>query len=503
MLRSMREPFAVPYLALATSLLLVAACATSRPLHPSSAQEQEPAPLVNPQGAAPGEDLAQQAEALATTGPEDEDPEAGFAWVQSPPVLIHALSGGRLQFSFPALPLHPDMELLSVGDLYPLLKALYPRPKGHLRLRLSQEMRAATDLSRGPLARWEAPLRSHFASLYGPPRLPLDDSLESGRLVLALKLSTRYMGDGIREAAEELFLSPVFVASVALSITVYFAAWLAPEPLFSKGFAAALTVRLALLVGVMELSRLAHACIRLYQEVEAASSHEELEAASARFGRTMGGVFLRAIVVVASFGLPHVISKVPQGSLMTLLSPLRHAPEGGAALESITSAQVMADSTLLVSGVAAGTSAASICGELAACAVTSGSGGVPLSTRYGGPHTRQNPPHNEAIERELARREAAGHTDLRKNQQQLKDLGRRADDPSPIKGIRFRKPDASSVRPDGVRHNTNYVSNPKDLKRELEAFDSMIRADPKAIHELYLLNGSLVRRYVPTGVSFP
>jgi hypothetical protein len=503
----MREPLAVPRLALATSLILVTACATSRPLYPVSEPEQEPAPLVNPQESTPGEDPPPQAEApaLATPGPEDEAPEAGFAWVQSPPVLIHALSSGQLQFSFPVLPLHPDMERLSVDDIHSLLRALYPRPKGRLRLRLPEEMRAATDLSRGPFAPWEFQLHKDFLSLYGPPRLPLalDESLETNRLVLALKLSTRYMDDGIREAAEELFLSPVFVASVALSITVYFAAWLAPEPFFSKGFAAALTVRLALLVGIMELSRLAHACIRLYQEVEAASSHEQLEAASARFGKTMGGVFLRTIVVVASFGLPHVISKVPQGSLMTLLSPLRHAPEGGAALESITSAQIVADSTLVVSGVAAGTSAASICGELAACAVASGSGGSTLSTRYGKPHTRQNPPHNEAIEQELARREAAGHTGLRKNQPQQDASGGPAFDHRAASRIRFRKPDVSSVRPDGVRHNTNYVSNTRDMKRELDAFDAMVEADKAAIHELYLLDGTLVRRFVPPGVSFP
>lgn len=72
-----------------------------------------------------------------------------------------------------------------------------------------------------------------------------------------------------------------------------------------------------------------------------------------------------------------------------------------------------------------------------------------------------------------------------------------------MKGIRFRRPDASSVRPDGVRHNTNYVSNPNDMSRELEAFDAMRRADPRAIHELYNLDGTLVQRYVPPGVSYP
>jgi len=76
-------------------------------------------------------------------------------------------------------------------------------------------------------------------------------------------------------------------------------------------------------------------------------------------------------------------------------------------------------------------------------------------------------------------------------------------DQNPVKGVRFRKPDVSSVRPDGIRHNTNYVSNLRDMKRELEAFDSLVRSDPKAIHELYLLDRTLVRRHVPPGVNFP
>jgi hypothetical protein len=41
------------------------------------------------------------------------------------------------------------------------------------------------------------------------------------------------------------------------------------------------------------------------------------------------------------------------------------------------------------------------------------------------------------------------------------------------------------------------------MQRELDAFDAMLRADKSAIHELYLLDGTLVRRYVPPAVSFP
>jgi hypothetical protein len=400
------------------------------------------------------------------------------------------------------------MERLSVEEIRPLLAAFDSlRPRSLPRLRLL-EVPGASDPAPGPAAPWEARLRKDFFALYGPALLPTPESLETSRLLLALKLSTRYMDDGIREAARELFNAPAFILSVSLSITVYFAAWLAPEPLFSKAFAAALTVRLALLVGLVELGRLAQACIHLYQEVETANTPQELEAASARFGRSLGGTLLRVLVVVASLGGPQVLPNVPKGGLWTLLSPLRHAPAGGPALESVVSAQIVAGGSLVVTGVAAGTSATSLCGELATCATMDDPGsaagsGSALSTRYGKPHTRKNPPHNETIERELARRDAAGHSDLRKNKPQVDADGKPLEDPVPAGGARFRRPDASSVRPDGVRHNTNYVSNPRDMRRELEAFEAMVRADRGAIHELYLLGGALVRRYVPPGVSFP
>jgi hypothetical protein len=401
------------------------------------------------------------------------------------------------------------MERLTVAEIRPLLAAFESfQPPARPRLRLMLESPGAVGSKRGSTAPWELRLREDFLSSHGPALLPVPDSLETSRLYLALKLSTRYMDDGIREAAQELFSAPAFVASVSLSVLVYFAAWLAPEPLFSKAFAAALTVRLSLLVGLVELGRVAMACLRLYQEAEAATTPQELEAASERFGRAMGGTALRVVVVVASLGIPQVLPKVPEGSLWTLLSPLRHAPASGPALESIASARIVADGTLVVAGVAGGTAATALCGELATCAMMNGAGGASpggpkLSTRYGKPHTRQNPPHNEAIEKELSRREAAGHTNLRKNQPQKDADIEEVLDPQPVKGIRFRKPDVSSIRPDGVRHNTNYVSNPRDLRREVEAFESMVRADQRAIHELYQLDGTLVRRHIPAGVSFP
>ncbi len=419
------------------------------------------------------------------------------------PVGIRELPEGRWQFLFPRRPINPALEVLSLEEVRPLLAtfaSLGAEPRPQLRL---LEVPGAARAGLGAVPPWESQLRESFLSRFGAPLLPLPESLASSRLFLALQLSTRYVGEGIREAAIALFTSPAFVLSVCLSITVYFAAWLAPEPLFSKAFAATLTLRLSLAVGLVEVGQLALACLRLYQEAEAASTPQELEAASARFGRSMGGTYLRVLVTVGTLGLARFIPQVPEGGIWKLLPTV--SPSGLVLLEqSVSTAQVVADGSLLVSGVAAGTAT---CSSLALCATQApgsvSSGAPQLSTRYGKPHTRENPPHNEAIEQELASRETAGHTGLRKDRVQRTAAGKRAYDDAPVGNVRFRRPDASSVRPDGVRHNTNYVSNPRELKRELEAFDSMKRADPDAIHELYLLDGTLVGRYVPPGVSLP
>jgi hypothetical protein len=474
--------------ALALGLTLSAACATSRKQIPTHEGQQQ----------------VQGANGFQAQAQADER-----TWAEPVPVLINALPGGRLQLSAPVSAPHSSLVRLGVEEIRPLLAAFGAfRPPVRPRLRLMLEARGVTGPNRGTTAPWELRLREDFFSQYGPALLSVPDCLETSRLYLALKLSTRYMDDGIREAAQELFNSPVFLASVSLSVLVYFAAWLAPEPLFSKAFAAALTVRLSLLVGLVELGQLARACLRLYQEAEAATTPQELDAAAERFGKSLGGTTLRVLVVVASLGVPQVLPKIPERGLWSLLSPLRHSHAGGPALESIASVQLVADGSLIITGVTAGTSAASLCGELAFCAMMSGAGSTPgngpsLSTRYGKPHTRQNPPHNEAIEEELARREAAGHTDLRKNRPQKDARGGDVLDQRPTSTVRFRKPDVSSIRPDGVRHNTNYVSNARDMQRELEAFEAMVEADKAAIHELFQLNGTLVRRYVPPGVSVP
>jgi len=274
-------------------------------------------------------------------------------------VRTSELPGVGLRLSFEPVAPDPTLEVLPVEHARALLGHLHtavsPKQKGKSRLRL---LRASTGAGEGVPAEWEVRMRQQYLSRFGEALLPLPPSLETSRFSLALRLSPRYMGEGVREAARELFSSPVFLTSVALSVGVYFAAWLAPEPLFTKAFVVALTLRLSLLVGAMELTHLAQACLRLYQEAEAARTLDELEAAAEHFGRAMGGTALRALMLVASLGLSKSLPQVPEGGLRALLNAPRYAmPGAGPSLEGATAVTMAADGTLLVTGVAAGTAA--------------------------------------------------------------------------------------------------------------------------------------------------
>jgi hypothetical protein len=271
-------------------------------------------------------------------------------------VKVSELPGGQLRLAFE--PVAPDLlfERLRVEEARAVLVAFhesFPREEGR-RFRL---VRASTEAEP---AEWERRLREEFVARYGPPEVPLPGSLETSPVFLALKLSPRYMGEGVREAARELFNSPVFLSSVALSVLVYFAAWLAPEPLFSKAFVTALTLRLALVVGVVELNQFARACARLYQEAQAARTVEELEAVAERFGKAVGGTGLRVLMLVASMGVSKGLPQVPKGGLGPLLGPPRYAMAGGMTLEGATTVQMVADGTIVVTGVAAGSAASAV-----------------------------------------------------------------------------------------------------------------------------------------------
>ncbi|REG34727.1 HNH/ENDO VII superfamily nuclease [Archangium gephyra] len=206
---------------------------------------------------------------------------------------------------------------------------------------------------------WEQQLRAEYLAKYGSPSVHLPEALENSRQVMALRLSTRFMGDGFRNAAHELFNDPLFVSGVVLSTALYMAAWLAPEPFFSKAFAAKLTLVLMTSFTVAELRNVAVTVMRLYKEAEQARTVRELEKVAERFGKALGGTGLRLLVMVASYGVGKALPGVPPGGMRGR----QWAPAGAAALDDLlmteaTTVQVVADGSVVISGATLGNTVA-------------------------------------------------------------------------------------------------------------------------------------------------
>jgi len=208
----------------------------------------------------------------------------------------------------------------------------------------------------------EKRMREHYEGLYGASPLSLPHVLKDARWFQALQLSPRYMDEGVRAAAVEMFTSPTVAMSVALSMMLYMTAWAAPEPIFSKAFAAAVTIGLLMTYTSAELYNVGLACLNLYREAEATRSHEELEAAAERFGKVIGGVGLRVLVTVAGAKLARGLPEVPKGGLWARLSPPRSAIAGGElSIGAGARAQVtVADGTVVLMGVSANTTASAV-----------------------------------------------------------------------------------------------------------------------------------------------
>lgn len=205
----------------------------------------------------------------------------------------------------------------------------------------------------------ERTLREQYTERYGEPLFPLPPCLEGSPLLMALSLSPRHMPQGVREGWEELVKDPAFLAGMATALVMYGLAWAAPEPIFTKAFAASVTVVLVTLFSVAELTHFGMVALRLYQDTQGARSLEEVEAAAERFGRYLGGAGVRVLAFVAMRGVGKRV-QASSGGLWKLW-PRRLALPGGYTWSNVTLAQaVPATGTLAVSGVALGSGSAAL-----------------------------------------------------------------------------------------------------------------------------------------------
>lgn len=292
---------------------------------------------------------------------------------------LSSLSRDRLMITFKRLPRDPALARLSLEEARTLVAALEAafQVSGSPPSRRLLSCAVATSLGCGSsaagtlLPEQKLKLREDLEELFGPSSLPLPTSLEDSHWFQALKLSPRYMDEGVREAAMELLSSPTVVYSMALSMMLYMAAWAAPEPVFSKAFATAVTLGLLMTYSAAELYTVGMACLNLYREAEAARTQEQLEAVAARFGKAIGGVGFRVLVTVAGAKLARGLPEVPEGGMWGRLSPRRFVFAGGASrggfwVSTGARAQVsVADGTVVLMGVSANTAASAVASAVA------------------------------------------------------------------------------------------------------------------------------------------
>ncbi|OJH36830.1 AHH domain-containing protein [Cystobacter ferrugineus] len=243
---------------------------------------------------------------------------------------------------------------------------------------------------------WQETIRKDYEELFGkgPSTLVLPANLENSRFFQALRLSPQYMGEGAREAAEELFNSPAFIVSLTVSMGLYLWALVAPEPLLSKGFVAAVTIWLLVTYGATEIMNVAMAVKQLYQEAEAARNFEQLDKAAQNFGPKIGGTALRVLVTIALGRLAGKLPQVPKapggGGLWARLGTPRYALTRNVTLQGApvmqgAGAQVavvvgeaaaaetsVANGTVLLMGALLGTEASAVKAAIKAARTTGG-----------------------------------------------------------------------------------------------------------------------------------
>ncbi|HEX8438866.1 AHH domain-containing protein [Archangium sp.] len=306
--------------------------------------------------------------------------ESRLALLETVVVSAHpsATDGRGLKLTFKLLRPDPTLARFTLEEAREVVaaleerKATRSRPGARLLVTGSWALPPTTALP----SDLEKRVREQYEALYGPSSVPLPVTLEGARWFQALKLSPRYMHEGVREAAVEMFSSPTVVLSVAMSMMLYMSAWAAPEPLFSKALAAAVTIGLLMTYTATELYNVGLACLNLYREAEAARTVEQLEMAAERFGKTIGGVGLRVLVTVAGAKLTKGLPEVPKGGIWARLSPPRFSfagggSQGGFVIGAGARAQVtVADGTVVLMGVSANTTVSATSAAVASARMT-------------------------------------------------------------------------------------------------------------------------------------
>jgi hypothetical protein len=125
-----------------------------------------------------------------------------------------------------------------------------------------------------------------------------------GKYALAMALAMDAVWDETGEALGHMAERDAVLAALISTATMYFMLWVLPEPV-SKGLAATLTVALMAYLGIDTVWGLIGGWVRLVEEVDRATTFDELRASGERYGEVMGQNAARIFVMLATATVGH------------------------------------------------------------------------------------------------------------------------------------------------------------------------------------------------------
>ncbi len=132
-----------------------------------------------------------------------------------------------------------------------------------------------------------------------------------GRYALAMALAMDSVWGETAEALEGMAHPEAVAAAIVSTATMYFMLWLLPEPI-SKGIALSLTLALAGYLGFDTVRGLVGGWVRLVEEVDRATTFDELRVAGRRYGEVMGKNAARIFVMLATAAVGHTAAGLAQ-----------------------------------------------------------------------------------------------------------------------------------------------------------------------------------------------
>ncbi|RKG92033.1 hypothetical protein D7V97_41330 [Corallococcus sp. CA053C] len=221
---------------------------------------------------------------------------------ETPPVALDgAAFAEAVRMLAPTAPLsaHPRAEALRLFGQRPRasLGLVSVEEPGRGRVRLSEEGTALE----AAYGRWCVRKRLSGDCLHLLERGPTLD--EEGKRTLAFRIALDSVWEETAEALEGLTDPEAMVTLLATTGAVYFALWLVPEPLLSKGVAAALTVGLIAYLGWDTVWSLVRGWRVLAAEVRDAKDFDGIRDAGQKYGQVMGKQAARAFVMLAMAAL--------------------------------------------------------------------------------------------------------------------------------------------------------------------------------------------------------